>query len=208
MTDTFFSCQIRAAREQPRFERDGRRRLELSQRARYGGYAASQWLELRLQLIGVTVVAAVAFISVVQHHTAAGAGGHAGYVGLAVSYALGITGKLSGLLSSFTETEREFVAVERVQEYAEGVEGEDGLDFEEKEGHDDEDEGDWPSEGEVTFQVRMSRDDRKDDSILYQDVQLRYRDHLPLALKGTSFKVNPGEKVNASKPGFNDRLPS
>ena len=34
-------------------------------------------------------------------------------MGLAISYALGITGKLSGLVSSFTETEKEFVAVER-----------------------------------------------------------------------------------------------
>ena len=30
-----------------------------------------------------------------------------------MSYALGITGKLSGLVSSFTETEKELVAVER-----------------------------------------------------------------------------------------------
>ena len=36
-----------------------------------------------------------------------------GLVGLAISYALGITGKLSGLVSSFTETEKELVAVER-----------------------------------------------------------------------------------------------
>ena len=32
------------------------------------------------------------------------------------SYSLGITGKLSGLVSSFTETERELVAVERVNQ--------------------------------------------------------------------------------------------
>ena len=38
-------------------------------------------------------------------------------VGLAISYALGITGKLSGLVSSFTETERELVAVERCGQY-------------------------------------------------------------------------------------------
>ena len=44
-----------------------------------------------------------------------------GLVGLAISYALGITSKLSGLVTTFTETEREMVAVERCQQYIEGV---------------------------------------------------------------------------------------
>jgi hypothetical protein len=35
------------------------------------------------------------------------------------SYALGITSRLSGLVSSFTETERELVAVERCTHYIE-----------------------------------------------------------------------------------------
>ena len=42
-------------------------------------------------------------------------------VGLAISYALGITGKLSGLVSSFTETERELVAVERCGQHIDQV---------------------------------------------------------------------------------------
>ena len=44
-----------------------------------------------------------------------------GMVGLAISYALGITGKLSGLVSSFTETEKEFVAVERCVQYIDNI---------------------------------------------------------------------------------------
>jgi len=58
-------------------------------------------LELRLQLIGVAVVAGVALIAVLQHHTGGssnggdgGGGSNAGYIGLAVSYALGITAKV------------------------------------------------------------------------------------------------------------------
>ncbi len=37
------------------------------------------------------------------------------------SYALGITGRLSGLVSSFTETEKELVAVERVTQYISNI---------------------------------------------------------------------------------------
>ncbi len=91
------------------------RRLDLNQRAQYAGFAAGQWLEARLQLIGCAVVAGVSVVSVLEHHTRGGVS--PGFAGLAISYALGITGRLSALLSSFTETEMEMVAVERCYEY-------------------------------------------------------------------------------------------
>lgn len=83
--------------------------------------AASQWLELRLQLLGCAVVAGVAIIAVIEHHVS---GANPGMVGLTISYVLRITGKLSGLVTSFTETERELVAVERVQQYVNRIQPE------------------------------------------------------------------------------------
>lgn len=48
-----------------------------------------------------------------------------GLVGLAISYALSITGLLSGVVKwAFTETEREMIAVERVKQYIDHVEPE------------------------------------------------------------------------------------
>lgn len=38
-------------------------------------------------------------------------------VGLALSYALSVTGRLSGVITSFTETEKQMVAVERLAYY-------------------------------------------------------------------------------------------
>jgi ATP-binding cassette subfamily C (CFTR/MRP) protein 10 len=92
--------------------------LELNQRAQYGSIAAAQWLEMRLQLIGCAVISGIAGIAIVEHHFAAI---DPGFVGLAISYALGITGKLSGLVSSFTETEKQLVAVERCYDYIKKV---------------------------------------------------------------------------------------
>ena len=40
-----------------------------------------------------------------------------GLVGLAISYALSITWKLSAFITSFTDTEKQMVSVERVLEY-------------------------------------------------------------------------------------------
>jgi ATP-binding cassette subfamily C (CFTR/MRP) protein 10 len=52
----------------------------------------------------------------------------AGLVGLAISYALTITSQLSGLVTSFTETEKQMVSVERAMQYVSGVPREvDGL---------------------------------------------------------------------------------
>lgn len=41
-----------------------------------------------------------------------------GLVGLALSYALSVTNLLSGLITSFTQTETMMVSVERTEEYA------------------------------------------------------------------------------------------
>ena len=48
----------------------------------------------------------------------------AGLIGLALSYALATTSMLSGLLTVFTETEKELVSVERIAEYVDTLEGE------------------------------------------------------------------------------------
>lgn len=99
-----------------------------------------------------------------------------GYVGLAISYALGITSRLSDLVKTFTETEKELVAVERCLQYVDTVPTED-LDLvgpaplagDEP----------WPDQGRVSF----------------QGVSLRYRGYLPPALAAFSFESAPWEKV-------------
>ena len=49
-----------------RFEQECLDKVEANQKAQYASVAAAQWLELRLQLIGVAVVVSVALIAVVQ----------------------------------------------------------------------------------------------------------------------------------------------
>ena len=44
-----------------------------------------------------------------------------GLVGLAISYALSVTGLLSGVVTSFTETEKQMVSVERAMQYISGA---------------------------------------------------------------------------------------
>ena len=76
---------IRAMQSVTRFTRENESRLEASLKATYAGQAASQWLELRLQLIGCAIVGGVAATAVIQHHIA---GADPGLVGLAIRYHL------------------------------------------------------------------------------------------------------------------------
>ena len=170
-SDTLSGLQtIRAMRATRRFVSENEEKVEANQKAQFAGVAASQWLELRLQLLGCGVVTGIAIISVIEHHTGAI---NPGLVGLAISYALGITGKLSGLVSAFTETEREFVAVERCKQYIDEVQVEDF------DGGVTSTPYNWPSEGILVF----------------KDVSFKYKEHLPLALKDLSFETKGREKV-------------
>ncbi|XP_067031621.1 ATP-binding cassette sub-family C member 10-like isoform X2 [Acropora muricata] len=109
---------IRALRDELRFKLENEFRLETNQRANFCALVASQWLGLFLQFIGVAMVTAVAFIAVLEHHFSTV---DPGLVGLAISYALSVTDRLSGMVTSFTETEKQMVSVERAVQYIEDV---------------------------------------------------------------------------------------
>ncbi|XP_030171437.1 multidrug resistance-associated protein 7 isoform X3 [Lynx canadensis] len=106
---------LRATGATHRFEEENQRLLELNQRCQFAASAAMQWLDIRLQLMGATVVSAIAGIALVQHQQGLA---NPGLVGLSLSYALSLTGLLSGLVSSFTQTETMLVSVERLEEYS------------------------------------------------------------------------------------------
>ncbi|NXL55713.1 MRP7 protein, partial [Chordeiles acutipennis] len=160
---------IRAMRATQRFELENQLYLEQNQRCLFASNTAMQWLDIRLQMIGVAVVTAIAGIAIIQHQKQLG---NPGLVGLALSYALSVTNLLSGVISSFTQTETMMVSVERTEEYTTDIptEPQDKL---------VQVAADWPSQGLVEF----------------QEVVLAYRVGLPNALDGVSFTVYPGEKV-------------
>ncbi|GFZ04617.1 multidrug resistance-associated protein 11 [Actinidia rufa] len=97
--------------------------------------------------------------------------GSPGLVGLALSYAAPIVSLLGSFLSSFTETEKEMVSVERVLQY---------MDIPREELHGSQPiEPNWPRQGQIEF----------------QNVTLRYMPSLPAALKDISFTIAGGMQV-------------
>ncbi|KAG5537417.1 hypothetical protein RHGRI_024745 [Rhododendron griersonianum] len=142
------------------------------QRTSYSEIIASLWLSLRLQLLAAFVVSFIAVMAVFgSRSNISFFMDTPGLVGLALSYAAPVVSLLGSFLTSFTETEKEMVSVERVLEYMdvpqEELHGYQQLDPE------------WPLQGQIEF----------------QNVTLRYIPSLPAALKDVSFIIPGGMQV-------------
>jgi len=143
--------------------------LEANQRVQFSILAANCWLNFRLTVgIGVTVIGITTLIAVVQHEYA-----HIdpALVGLALSYALPLTGILSAVMRDFLSTELGFISVERISQFS----------CLPKEGQDKKFPriASWPPAGCIELlKVILKYDGAKDP-----------------ALNGISFKVNAGEHI-------------
>lgn len=159
---------IRAMRASTRFQQDFAVKLEESIRAQVTASAASCWLAVRLQLLGAAIVGGAGVLTAMTSaHTSA-----PGMVGLAISYALSISGLLGGVLNAFSETEQEMIAVERVAQYLKlpeepNVEGTSDAPFS------------WPHQGVIKF----------------KNVFMSYRENLIPALNGISFETAAYERI-------------
>ncbi|XP_073520979.1 ATP-binding cassette sub-family C member 5-like isoform X2 [Phyllobates terribilis] len=130
---------------------------------------ATRWLAVRLDLISLAVITLTAVCVVFMH-------GHidVAYAGLAMSYAVQLTGLFQFTVRLVTETEARFTSVERIHYYIENLESEAPLNIPAKSLPKD-----WPQNGGITF----------------ENVEMRYQDSLPLVFKKISFTIEPREKI-------------
>ncbi|KAK0621526.1 P-loop containing nucleoside triphosphate hydrolase protein [Bombardia bombarda] len=162
---------IRAYRQQTRFEHENEWRVDANLRAYYPSVSANRWLAIRLEFIGALVILAAAGFAVIS--VANGSRLEAGWVGLAMSYALNITGSLNWIVRQTVEVETNIVSVERVLEYAR-------LPSEAPEIiHRNRPPVSWPARGEVEF----------------KNYSTRYREGLDLVLKNISLDIKSHEKI-------------
>jgi ABC-type multidrug transport system fused ATPase/permease subunit len=91
--------------------------LNDSLRVSFAMNIASQWLNIRMQLLGtfITTMLALSIVLNAYYHVMPMAPGLAG---LSLSYSFSIVNFLNGFINAFTETEQEMISVERVLEYS------------------------------------------------------------------------------------------
>lgn len=168
-------CTIRAYADEARFIKGLEACVDANSIANVTQQIASQWLAIRLDLIGALISF---FIAVV----AAGAPGFIppGYLALALTYSFQLTTYLKFLVRMMAQLEAQLNSVERVKYYMDNIEVE-GVHMQDKQLPPSEIPVEWPSKGVITG----------------KDIDMRYRDG-PLVLKGLSFDVQGAEKVGVA----------
>jgi ATP-binding cassette, subfamily C (CFTR/MRP), member 1 len=78
--------------------------------------STGRWLAVRLEFLGSLIILSAAGFAIISVST--GSALSAGFVGLAMSYALQITQSLNWIVRQTVEVETNIVSVERVLEYA------------------------------------------------------------------------------------------
>ncbi|XP_063772646.1 ATP-binding cassette sub-family C member 5 isoform X1 [Pseudophryne corroboree] len=130
---------------------------------------AMRWLAIRLDIISVSLITTTGLMIILMHGNISPA-----YAGLAMSYAVQLTGLFQFTVRLASETEARFTSVERISHYIKTLPLEAPARIKNKAPP-----ADWPHEGEITF----------------ENAEMRYRENLPLVLKKVSFTIKPKEKI-------------
>lgn len=144
-------------------------KVDASNRCQYASTGVSQWLNIRLQVLGVLFSTGVSAAAILLNHWSI-LKVNAGLVGLALAYSLSITGLLNGVVQAFAQLEIDMVSIERIKQYLDNTDKEDQKE--------NVPEG-WPSAGKVVF----------------DSVSLRYKPDALKALDNVCLTIQPKEHV-------------
>jgi ATP-binding cassette subfamily C (CFTR/MRP) protein 1 len=164
---------IRAYKDQNRFIQQLEALVNANSIANITQQLFSQWLAVRLDLIGSLISFGIALLAIVAPGFIP-----AGFVAVGLSYSFQLTtySRMFVLLSS--QYEAQMNSVERIKEYVDTIPKE-GLSTEL---HETQIPKDWPTKGMIEA----------------RNISMRYRLDSPLVLKGISFKINSKEKIGVT----------
>ncbi|KIH94495.1 hypothetical protein SPBR_05491 [Sporothrix brasiliensis 5110] len=158
---------IRAYGLREHFMADLRNAIDNMNSAYYLTFSNQRWLSVRLDMIGNLLVFTTGILVVTSRFNVSPSIG-----GLVLSYILAIVQMIQFTVRQLAEVENGMNAVERLQYYGQQLEEEAPL-------HTVDVRQSWPEKGEIIF----------------DNVEMRYREGLPLVLRGLSIHVQGGERI-------------
>jgi ABC-type multidrug transport system fused ATPase/permease subunit len=162
------TATIRAYGLQNQFSRTVREAIDDMNSAYYLTFANQRWLSVRLDVVGILLVFTTGILVVTSRFNV-----NPSIAGLVLSYILTIVQMIQFTVRQLAEVENNMNSTERIYHYGTQLEEEAAL-------HTDvQVRPTWPEHGEIVF----------------EKVEMRYRDGLPLVLKGLSMHVRAGERI-------------
>ncbi|KAG9689032.1 ABC multidrug transporter-like protein, partial [Aureobasidium melanogenum] len=158
---------IRAYGLQDQFSRSVRDAIDNMNSAYYLTFSNQRWLSVRLDAIGTLLVFVTGILVVTASFSVSPSSG-----GLVLSYILSVVQMIQFTVRQLAEVENNMNSTERIYYYGNNLDEEAPL-------HTVEVRPSWPEKGEIVF----------------DNVQMRYREGLPLVLKGLNMHVQAGERI-------------
>ncbi|WP_413288638.1 ABC transporter transmembrane domain-containing protein [Bdellovibrio sp. HCB337] len=162
---------IRSFNKQSWFMKNFYDKLAHSQKMFYSHYMLNRWFSSRIPLVGGVISMATAVGVTLSAYSGAMS---AGTAGLVTMYSLSFWGFLNWGVRIFADIESRMTSIERLKFFANLPSEKDTVRTSTETLTPN-----WPALGEIEV----------------KDLQVRYADHLPLVLKGVSFKVAAGSRV-------------
>ncbi|XP_022095164.1 multidrug resistance-associated protein 5-like [Acanthaster planci] len=160
---------IHAYRKQKEFTQRFHVQLDDSTNIMILFYLANRWLAIRFDFITILLTGGTALLVVLTHGSIPAA-----TAGLAIIYANQLLGISQHTVRLAAEANARFTSVERINYYIQNLQQEAPRTIKHTKPP-----STWPSEGRITL----------------KNLKMRYRQHLPLVLRGLSFEIRPKEKV-------------
>jgi ABC-type multidrug transport system fused ATPase/permease subunit len=151
---------------------EAERRLDVTYSAAYLQNLLNRWLGLRIELLGTAIIGTVALGTALSKLFSFGTSNVA-VLSLGLTMSTTITTMMNWMVRQVSAVESDMNSVERILYYSNSIEQE-SLDL---------------------VPCQQSKAALKDTSIVFKDVDMRYRADLPLVLQRLSFAVSGSEKV-------------